>query len=306
MSRSSFVLITAGDRPRSRVHTLSARRLLAAGVLAALSLLAAGGMLGWRLAAGSLGPAAGVAAPTEATAAAHPFALEQIGALSARLFKLESQAAQLGERIGLLPEPTAARPPAVAPDNRRAHRAARASGGSGGPLISPRPLAPIDELGELDRQLERLEGRVDLVADTVALRHSDLMRLPTRRPIAGADLVSPFGNRRDPFTARLAFHAGIDFAAPLGTPILAAAGGLVDVAGWRPDYGWTVEIDHGNGLRTRYAHASKLLVRRGAVIGPGEAIALVGSTGRSTGAHLHYEVLRDGRQVDPRSYLALR
>lgn len=307
----SFVMIAASARRGSRVRTLSARRLAAAAALAALVLLVAGGTLGYWLAALAAAPA-GAPTLTDAQAQAsepapaHPFALEQMGALSARLFRLESQAAQLGQRIGLLPGPAGTpaaalnrpAPDAPAVDLRRA--------GSGGPLLQPRPAATLDDLGALDEQLEALEQRIDLVSDAVALRHAYLMRLPSQHPIAGADLVSSFGNRRDPFTARAAFHAGMDFAAAHGTPILAAAGGRVEVAGFRPDFGWMVEIEHGNGLRTRYAHASKLLVRRGAIVTPGEHIALVGSTGRSTGPHLHFEVLRDGAAVDPRRYLAQR
>ena len=125
------------------------------------------------------------------------------------------------------------------------------------------------------------------------------MRLPTRLPIPGAELTSSFGNRIDPFAHSHAFHAGLDFAARAGTPIASAAGGIVAFAGFKRDYGWVVEIDHGNGLSTRYAHASALLVRAGEVVVPGDRIAMVGSTGRSTGAHLHFEILRAGDHVDP-------
>ena len=130
------------------------------------------------------------------------------------------------------------------------------------------------------------------------------MRLPTRLPIPGAELTSPFGNRIDPFAHTHAFHAGVDFAARAGTPIFSAAGGIVAFAGFKHDFGWVVEIDHGNGLTTRYAHASALLVRPGEVVMPGDRIAMVGSTGRSTGPHLHFEVLRAGDHVDPKRYLA--
>ena len=129
------------------------------------------------------------------------------------------------------------------------------------------------------------------------------MRWPTRLPIADAELTSPFGNREDPFTGRRAFHSGLDFAALPGTDIHAAAGGTVVFAGFRPDFGWTVEIEHGNGLTTRYAHASKLLVKPNELVTPGERIAMVGSSGRSTGAHLHFELLRNGEPTDPRRYL---
>jgi murein DD-endopeptidase MepM/ murein hydrolase activator NlpD len=130
------------------------------------------------------------------------------------------------------------------------------------------------------------------------------MRLPTRLPVRGAELTSTFGNRDDPIAHRHAFHAGLDFAAERGTPIQAAAGGTVVYAGFRSDFGWMVEIEHGNGLTTRYAHASKLLVSQGMVVTPGERIAMVGSTGRSTGPHLHFEVLKRGSHVNPKQYLA--
>jgi murein DD-endopeptidase MepM/ murein hydrolase activator NlpD len=131
-----------------------------------------------------------------------------------------------------------------------------------------------------------------------------LMRLPSRMPIEGAELGSSFGNRDDPLTGRRAFHSGLDFAAGHGTEIHAAAGGTVTFAGFMPEYGWVVEIEHGNGLTTRYAHASRLLVKAGTIVAPSELIAAVGSSGRSTGPHLHFEVLRHGEATDPRLYLA--
>ena len=122
--------------------------------------------------------------------------------------------------------------------------------------------------------------------------------------IAHAELTSRYGNREDPLTGRRAFHAGIDFGAEVGTAIRAAAGGRVLFAGYHSDFGNMVGIDHGNGLTTRYAHASKLFVRADAVVTPGEVIAAVGTSGRSTGPHLHSEVLRHGEHADPRRYLA--
>ena len=154
------------------------------------------------------------------------------------------------------------------------------------------------------QRLAELEQRLLAVSDASALQNLKLLRLPSRLPVLGAAVVSGYGNRSDPFTRRHAFHAGLDFAAGSGTPILAAGGGSVSFAGHRPDFGWTVEIDHGDGLVTRYAHASRLLVKTGALVTPGTAIAQVGSTGRSTGPHLHFEVLRRGETVDPRRYLA--
>ncbi|MEO7337311.1 MAG: M23 family metallopeptidase [Caldimonas sp.] len=287
----SFVMIATGATSRSRVRTLPVRVLLLAGVLSALTLLVAGGMFGYWLAEPL--PAR---APTEVTRAsvaprphaALPFALEQLGALSGRLFKLESQAAQLSKRIGVLQK------------DEPAARDKKA--GSGGPMLPPR--GPADDLSALDAQLSRIESQIALVSDATAQRNLDAMRMPTRFPITGAELVSAFGNRDDPIAHRHAFHAGLDFAAERGTPIRSAAGGRVAFAGFRSDFGWLVEIDHGNGLTTRYAHASRLLVDAGDVVVPGERIAMVGSTGRSTGPHLHFEVLRHGVHVDPKLYLA--
>lgn len=112
-------------------------------------------------------------------------------------------------------------------------------------------------------------------------------------------LTSPFGLRADPFTGEPAFHEGVDLGASEGTPVLAAAAGVVRSAGPRPGYGNTVEIDHGGGLTTLYAHASHVLVHQGDEVGPGQPVARVGHTGRSTGPHLHFEVRLSGRPLDP-------
>jgi murein DD-endopeptidase MepM/ murein hydrolase activator NlpD len=304
----AFVMIATGATSRSRVRTLGVRPLLGVAAVLAAALLASGGCLGYWLAAPSapsaLTPAA-TAANVERPHEASPFTLEQIGALSARLFRLESEAAQLGERLGIeRKKPAAAGPAGRASDAQvvsgLAPQAPR--GPSGGPLLAPR-AEPIDA-GTLEADLARVEARIGQLADAAAQRTEQLMRLPTRLPVLGAELTSTFGNRVDPFAHRQAFHAGLDFAAEAGAPIGAAAGGTVAFAGFKPDFGWVVEIDHGNGLVTRYAHASKLLVHAGEIVTPGERIARVGSTGRSTGPHLHFEVLRGGEHVDPKRYLA--
>ena len=124
-------------------------------------------------------------------------------------------------------------------------------------------------------------------------------------PVDGP-VSSGFGIRSDPFTGRTALHSGLDFPADIGTAILAAAGGLVRTAEKHPAYGNMVEVDHGNGLVTRYAHASRLLARVGDLVRRGQKIAEVGSTGRSTGPHLHFEVLVQGVQQNPQKFLAQR
>ncbi|HKT91008.1 MAG TPA: M23 family metallopeptidase, partial [Paraburkholderia sp.] len=157
-----------------------------------------------------------------------------------------------------------------------------------------------------------VNGEVDCMAATlsaleraVAQREAAWDAFPGRRPTEAGRLGSPFGNRIDPFTKRLSFHPGLDIVAPAGTPILAAAGGRVIFAGLKAGYGNAVEIDHGNGFVTRYGHASKIDVQVGQIVLPREHIADVGSTGRSTGPHLHFEVIVRGVQVDPDDYLAL-
>jgi len=116
-------------------------------------------------------------------------------------------------------------------------------------------------------------------------------------------ISSPFGTRRDPFSGRLQRHKGVDIAGPTGMPIIATAAGVVVMSEARSGYGYVVVINHGNGLMTRYAHASSLVVEVGAVVEKGQQIAVMGTTGRSTGPHVHYEVIKNGRQINPMSYI---
>jgi murein DD-endopeptidase MepM/ murein hydrolase activator NlpD len=294
----AFVMIATGATSRSRVRTLPVRPLIALGGIAALTLLASGGAVGYRIAelAGKPLPVAAAMAVAEPVMAL-PYTLEQVGAISGRLFRLESEAAQLSKRIGSMAGESA---PARA--LRPKPGVGEPSGASGGPLLPAR--ADAADIGALDAQIGRVERQIATLAGAAAQQSLELMRLPSRLPIPGAELTSSFGNRLDPFAHSHAFHAGLDFAARTGTPIASAAGGIVAFAGFKRDFGGVVEIDHGNGLTTRYAHASELLVRTGQVVTPGERIAMVGSTGRSTGPHLHFEVLRAGGAVDPKRYLA--
>ena len=168
-------------------------------------------------------------------------------------------------------------------------------------------------LGELDSAIAVVTQRIDQRADQLSLVESDLVSktvraslLPSSQPLPDGFMGSPFGSRIDPFTGKVSRHEGIDFNAPLGSPIHSAAGGIVIAAEMHPTYGNMVDIDHGNGLVTRYAHAQKLLVKQGDIVKRGQVISEVGSTGRSTGAHLHFEVRVDGEAIDPRRYLETR
>ncbi|SAK78787.1 peptidase M23B [Caballeronia hypogeia] len=189
-----------------------------------------------------------------------------------------------------------------------AARRASSSDAEGGPELPPRrcettgtPSNPQVTRAELDCVSTTLSALEQGAAQHEAAWNA----FPGRRPLALGRTGSPFGNRADPFTGHLSFHPGVDLVAPTGTPILAAAAGRVIHAGPMPGYGNTVDIDHNNGFITRYAHASKIEVRVGQTVQPGEPIAKVGSTGRSTGPHLHFEVRVDNRAVNPAHYLAL-
>lgn len=132
---------------------------------------------------------------------------------------------------------------------------------------------------------------------------SHIGNLPLKHPVAGSKMSSKFGTRRDPFLRRYAFHSGIDFKARTGTSVKPTAHGRVIKAGWQGGYGKMVEIDHGNGTTTRYAHLSRVLVNRGQIVSIDTTIGKVGSTGRSTGPHLHYEIRKNGKAINPLKYL---
>lgn len=213
---------------------------------------------------------------------------KRLGQMQARLVQLES----LGDRVAGL-----AGVPPVDPKLR---------GAAGGALLSPRSLTSQ----ELTRSLDRLDAAALGQMDWLTLTESRLFeqkvkisRLPTQHPVEGVDTGSAFGWRVDPITGQSALHSGLDFPADNGTPIVAAAGGVVVFAGWHAAYGHMVEVDHGNDLVTRYAHASRLSAKQGDLVRRGQKIAEVGSTGRSTGAHLHFEVLVRGVPQDPQTFL---
>ena len=174
----------------------------------------------------------------------------------------------------------------------------------------PIPVPDSNEnLMTYQMRLERLRSQAELFTPILLKRvdavHESMERskaIPTRWPVEGI-LTSPYGYRASPTTGKWTFHKGIDIAAKRGTSIVSPKKGVVVVAEYQSGYGNYIEIDHGYGIRTRYGHASKLLKRVGSNIQEGEAIALVGSTGRSTGPHLHYEIRIDGVSVDPQKHL---
>lgn len=205
--------------------------------------------------------------------------------------------------------PAAPPAPATRPDAAPAARPAQ-----GGPfvpasVVSAR-LPAHPGLDDLERLLQQLDDDAAVQADRFLLIESRLLerrllslRVPSTRPVDGPT-TSGFGFRADPFTGRAALHTGLDFPADVGTPIVAAASGVVLTDETHPAYGRLLEIDHGGGLVTRYAHASRLLVKAGDIVRRGQKVAEVGNTGRSTGPHLHFEVLVDGVPQDPARFFA--
>lgn len=170
--------------------------------------------------------------------------------------------------------------------------------GIGGPL-----LASLDGAEQVSPILEDANAVMSALMRFKAARDS-LELAPVHMPIVGNFRQSSgYGNRKDPFTGGRAFHSGLDFAAPTGTAVLSAASGVVSFVGERSGYGKVVEVEHGNGLVTRYAHLSAYLSREGQQVQIGTPIAKVGSTGRSTGPHLHFEVRRADEPLDPKSFL---
>jgi murein DD-endopeptidase MepM/ murein hydrolase activator NlpD len=177
--------------------------------------------------------------------------------------------------------------------------APRGARGAGGPFIDARRVArghPAQaELVELGNKLNKLSE----------LQHA-MRALPVGKPLPDYQLASPFGLRKDPFNGNLAMHNGLDLAAPSGTEIRVRAAGKVVYAGRNGVYGNMVEVDHGFGVRTRYGHLSQISVRQGQAVVPRDRLGLVGSTGRSTSPHLHYEVLFNGKTMDPRKFVEAR
>jgi murein DD-endopeptidase MepM/ murein hydrolase activator NlpD len=179
--------------------------------------------------------------------------------------------------------------------------------GRGGSLTNeqyPLTLEQVNELAKsLSRQLEERVDKLGLLESLVQEQSAKEELMPSAQPVKHGWYSSGFGWRVDPFTGRKAFHEGMDFSAAAGSAIYSAAGGIVRFSGFHPQYGNMVEVDHGNGLVTRYAHAQRRLARIGDVVMKGTKIAEVGSTGRSTGAHLHFEVLHKGAPQNPSRFL---
>jgi hypothetical protein len=163
-----------------------------------------------------------------------------------------------------------------------------------------------EQLDNLAKQMSEQQDWFQMLDSVLTERTGNEARLPNYRPVDYDEVASSFGWRRHPISGRHALHEGLDFPAPKGTPIYAASGGVVSEARYMTGYGKLVEINHGNGMSTRYAHASSIVVKLGDVVEKGQLIARVGSTGQSTGSHLHFEVRMAGHALDPKLFLPAR
>lgn len=182
----------------------------------------------------------------------------------------------------------------------------------GGPSYDADLEVNLDELqssmAHLSKQLSSREEQLSVLESFMLNHHITDAGFISGSPVKQERvwISSGFGGRVDPFNGRAKMHKGVDFRGKPGTPILATGPGIVSWAGRHPEFGNMIEINHGNGLVTRYAHNAKLLVEVGTLVDQGQQIALMGRTGRATGVHLHYEVLKDGRQVNPSQFLTAR
>jgi murein DD-endopeptidase MepM/ murein hydrolase activator NlpD len=217
----------------------------------------------------------------------------KVGELQARILRLDAFGERLGRAVGM----------------KQDEFHFEEKPGVGGPaMVMDHDLT----MSEFQRMLDEMSRVLDDRGDKLGILDSFLMddrlarkTIPTTMPIKDGYYSSNYGYRLDPFTGRSSFHTGVDIIASLGTPVMAAAGGVVSASTTLPEYGNLVDIDHDNGLTSRYAHLSKSLVKVGDVVMKGQVIALVGNTGRTTGPHLHFEVREKGIPLNPNKFLAL-
>lgn len=234
------------------------------------------------------------------TQKAREFVQQNLNAMAVKLGEMQAQLTRLdalGDRLSTVA--------GIKPHEFRLNEAP-GLGGAQSVIFPPQNLSMQEFNQKLDALSRQMENRTDLLGVLEAQMFDQAVKkklLPTILPVSGTYNASSFGVRIDPFTGQHTMHEGIDFIADTGTTIVAAAGGVVQFAGFHPQYGYMIDIDHGNDLVTRYAHTSKMFVKEGDLIKRGLKIAEVGSTGRSTGSHLHFEVRFKGAAQNPARFL---
>jgi murein DD-endopeptidase MepM/ murein hydrolase activator NlpD len=304
------ILITHGNMARTRVLQLNRWQLAGVLLVSVALLMLLSGLIynfvflkatreGWPVVSQIVRPAV-----RDETVQRDRFMRENLDALAQRLGEVQAKLIKLdaiGERVS---SQVGVKPDGLAPITK-----GTSGGGEGGPFV-PYAIGQAASLEQLDQMVAALDAQADQRTDLFTLLESRLLEsrlqalmVPNSKPVDVA-VGSGFGFRSDPFTGRAALHTGLDFPTEVGTPVHAAAGGVVLSSAFHPEYGNLIELDHGNGLITRYAHNSKVLVHVGDLIKRGQVISEVGTSGRSTGPHLHFEVLVDGVPQDPAKFLA--
>jgi murein DD-endopeptidase MepM/ murein hydrolase activator NlpD len=299
-------IILISDRlAKARSLTLSAAHLLASAMALFLLVLAATAGVYWlTLRYASVVPLPALhrlvlSAQQAEAETSRTFVQQNLNAMAVKLGEMQAQLTRLdalGDRLASLAgmrEVRLAETPGI--------------GGAAPTLMPPQNLSLGDfsaKLLELSRELENRNDMLGVLESQLFEQAVKKKLMPTMLPVRAPYNASGFGRRIDPFTGQWAMHEGIDFLADPGSQVVAAAGGVVVFAGFHPQYGYVIDIDHGNDLVTRYAHCSKLLVKEGDVVARGRKIAEVGSTGRSTGPHLHFEVRFRGAAQNPTKFLA--
>ena len=291
-------IIFVSDRlGATRTVSMSTRQIVAV-LLLMVGLIVAGAFALSRVLP-SAGGVGGLSGQTEAQSKQQMLVRSSLDTMAIKLGQMQAQVQRLDALGGRLAKLTGMKPQEFMFDQPPAQ---------GGPLVTA-PVAEMTPEGlqqHMQHLTQVLADRNDkLLALETMLMQNQLSKnlLPSIAPIKSGFFSSNFGWRIDPFTGQNAMHEGVDYMVAAGTPILASAGGVVAYADKHPQYGNMVEIDHGNDIITRYAHASRLQVKVGQVVRRGEKIAEVGSTGRSTGAHLHFEVRYKGSAQNPVRFL---
>lgn len=299
------IIVVSSRLAKARSLTLTTRHLVAGGVLMALLVFGLTLGLFWvtvRHATETKLPLLDSmvsSAQEQQRKKTEEFLRENLNAMAVKLGEMQAQLMRLdalGERLAALA--------GLKPQEFRFNEPPARGGAVSS--IPPQDLS----MAELNRHLDQLSRQMENRTDSLGILESQLFEakvkkklMPTIPPVDAAYTASSFGWRIDPFNGMLAMHEGLDFPVDIGTPIFAAAGGVVTYSGSHPQYGYMIEIDHGNEFTTRYAHCSRLLVKEGDVVQRGGKIGETGSTGRATGPHLHFEVRYRGVAQNPIRFL---
>lgn len=299
-----FVLFLRRAAGASRID-LSGPLVFGVGSVAALALVVSAFFIGLQLGERSAGVSAGTPAELARLAVRQKAEVEEmrarvqeridsmaarIGQINAQLVRLDAFGKHLAEMAAI--------------DSQEFDFGfAPAVGGpeAQGAMGEDRDLSAM--IDTLESSIARREAQMGVLESVILQRELRKQIVPEGRPVRRGYLSSGFGTRQDPFNGYSAFHAGIDFAGAKGDPVVAVAAGVVTFAGVRPGYGRVIDVTHGDGYVTRYAHNERLSVKVGDTVTRGQQVALMGSSGRSTGPHVHFEVLRNGRPVNPLAYI---